>query len=340
MLLKKDFSLKGYNTFGINAKAEGFVEIESIKDFTALHYNRFYGFNKILFLGGGSNLLFVNDYNGLIIKVSLKGMSVLKEDSEYVYVESLAGEEWDEFVEFCVLNNWSGIENLSLIPGNIGAAPIQNIGAYGVELKDVFHSLKAMNISSGEICDFYNDDCKFGYRDSIFKNEAKGQYIVISVVLKLKKYNHELKLQYGGVKDALSRQNILQPSIKDVREVICSIRQKKLPDVDKIGSAGSFFKNPFVTKDKYERIKNKYPEVVAFKENDKLYKLAAGWLIDKAGWKAYRAGDVGVYDKQALVLVNYGNAKGSDILALAEKIQKSVKDTFDVDIQPEVNIVF
>ncbi|MFO8067067.1 MAG: UDP-N-acetylmuramate dehydrogenase [Bacteroidales bacterium] len=340
MLLKKDFSLKRYNTFGINAKAEGFVEIESIKDFADLHYNRFYGYNKILFLGGGSNLLFVNDYNGLIIKVSLKGKSVLKEDSEYVYVESMAGEEWDEFVEFCVLNNWSGIENLSLIPGNVGAAPIQNIGAYGVELKDVFHSLKAVNISSGEICEFSNDDCKFGYRDSIFKNEAKGQYVVISVVLKLKKENHELKLQYGGVKDALSRQNILQPSIKDVREVICSIRQKKLPDVDKIGSAGSFFKNPFVTKDKYERIKYKYPEVVAFKENDKLYKLAAAWLIDKAGWKAYREGDVGVYDKQALVLVNYGNAKGSDILALAEKIQKSVKDTFDVDIQPEVNIVF
>ncbi len=338
MLLKKNYPLQNLNTFKIAAKAKAFVELKSLDDFKTLYEKKYFGYKNVFFIGGGSNVLFVDDFDGLLVKLSNKGVELLKDEPDFVLVEAQAGEIWDDFVEYCVGNNWGGLENLSLIPGQVGASPVQNIGAYGVELKDVFYSLKAMNVFSGEVLEFYSNDCKFGYRDSIFKKEKKGNFIIISVVFKLNKLPHNLNLNYGRLKEEMEKHNISSPTIMDVRKIVCDVRSNKLPDVESIGSAGSFFKNPYVSSGKYQQLIEKFPDIVAFKEEGN-YKLAAGWLIDKAGWKAFRIGDAGVYKNQALVIVNYGNATGKEILCLVEKIKNSVKEKFEVTIEPEVNII-
>ncbi len=332
-----NYSLKNLNTFNIDVNAKIFTEVFSENDIFGLIEDETFLINKRLVLGGGSNILFTKDFDGIVVRIGNRGVSVVDEDDRYVYVKAEAGETWDDFVDYCVKNNWGGLENLSLIPGSVGASPIQNIGAYGVEIKDVFYSLNAVNIFSGETKEFFSDDCRFGYRDSVFKNSEKDNYIIISVVFKLKKHSHNIKIEYGNIKEECIRRNILNPTIQDIRKVVCDIRNSKLPEVGKIGSAGSFFKNPIVDYDKFVEIKSKFPELVSFPDNDKV-KLAAGWLIDKAGWKGYRDGDAGVYPNQALVLVNYGNAKGGEVYELGLKIIDKVKHMFGIDLEPEVNV--
>jgi UDP-N-acetylmuramate dehydrogenase len=334
----EQYSLKHLNTFNIDVNAKLFVEVFSLDDICKLVEDEYFQNNSKLFIGGGSNILFSKDFDGIVVKLSNKGIELIDEDNDFVYVKAQAGEVWDDFVEYCVNQNWAGLENLSLIPGQIGASPIQNIGAYGVELKDVFHTLSAINIKTGTTKEFTKDDCHFGYRDSVFKNAEKGKYIICSVVFKLKKNEDKLNTVYGSIMEELQKRHIDNPTIQDVRNVICDIRSSKLPDITKVGSAGSFFKNPYVDKKQFEILKLDFPNIVAYHENN-MVKLAAGWLIEKAGWKGYRKGDAGVYPSQALVLVNYGNTKGEEIIELSKNIQKSVKDLFNVHIEPEVNII-
>ncbi|MBS4012635.1 MAG: UDP-N-acetylmuramate dehydrogenase [Bacteroidetes bacterium] len=333
-----NYSLKKLNTFNIDVKAKIFTEVNSTEDIEALISDDTFLVNERLVLGGGSNILFTKDFDGIVVKIANKGITVVDEDQDFVYVKAEAGEVWDDLVDYCVMNNWGGLENLSLIPGQVGASPIQNIGAYGVEIKDVFHSLLAVNIFSGEKREFFPDDCRFGYRDSVFKNSEKGNYIIFSVVFKLKKHKHNINVDYGNIKDECAKLNITNPSIQDIRKIICSIRNAKLPEVGEIGSAGSFFKNPVVDYDKFVELKSKFPELVSFPDNDKV-KLAAGWLIDKAGWKGFREGDYGVFPTQALVLVNYGNAKGMDVFSLGMKIIEKVRDMFGIELETEVNVL-
>jgi UDP-N-acetylmuramate dehydrogenase len=337
MLKIEQHSLKLLNTFNIDVNAKLFAEVFSIDDISELIEDTDFQNNSKLLIGGGSNILFSKDFEGIVVKLSNKGIELVDEDNNFIYVKAEAGEVWDDFVEYCVNQNWAGLENLSLIPGQLGASPIQNIGAYGVELKDVFHTLIAMDVKTGESKEFTKDDCRFGYRDSVFKNAEKGKYIICSVIFKLKK-KHKLNTVYGSIMEEMQKRHIEKPTIQEVRKVICDIRSSKLPDVSKVGSAGSFFKNPYVDKNQFEILKTDFPNIVAYDENN-MMKLAAGWLIEKAGWKGYRKGDAGVYPSQALVLVNYGNAKGNEIIELSNEIQKSVKALFNVNIEPEVNII-
>ncbi len=339
MQVYEHFSLKQYNTFGIDAYADKFIEITSNEDILQLINSDFFQTCNYFILGGGSNVLFTNDFNGSVIKLSNKGIEVIDEDSNYVYIEAQAGEDWDEFVNYCTMNNWAGLENLSLIPGQVGASPIQNIGAYGTELKDVFHSLSAYDIFTKEKRSFSLNECDFGYRSSIFKNKWKKRFIISSVTFRLSKNIFNINKKYGSIESEISNRCIEKPTIKDIREIICQIRAAKLPDINTTGSAGSFFKNPVVSLEKYNLLKQKHPELVAYKESDNQYKIAAGWLIDKAGWKGYKEGDAGVYPKQALVLVNYGNAGGIDILHLSKKIEKSIFKEFEIKLETEVNII-
>jgi UDP-N-acetylmuramate dehydrogenase len=274
---------------------------------------------------------------GIVLKNEIGGIDIVHEDEDYVYVKAGAGVVWHEFVLYCVEHNLGGVENLSLIPGTVGATPIQNIGAYGVELKDTFHGLRALDIEKNEWVNFSNHDCAFGYRSSIFKTTLKGRLIISSVTFKLTK-KHQLHLTYGAIKEQLTLKGIETPTIKDVSDAVIAIRQSKLPDPRLIGNAGSFFKNPVVSAEVVDNIAKAFPDLVSNKSGD-LYKLAAGWLIEKAGWKWYREGQVGCYEKQALVLVNYGGATGAEILAFSQKIQQSVRDTFGILLEPEVNFV-
>jgi UDP-N-acetylmuramate dehydrogenase len=338
MLIKENQSLKPYNTFGIDVSAQNFVEVASLEELQQVFEHFPAETTPHLTLGGGSNLLFTGDYAGLVIKVSFKGIEINEENEHEVVVKAAAGEDWDQFVNHCVELGWGGLENLSLIPGQVGSSPIQNIGAYGVELKDCFESLDAFDKNTGTIKTFYAADCRFGYRDSLFKREARGKYVIVSVSFRLRKNNHMLKLDYGTIQSELRQQGISHPSIADVRRVVCNIRRSKLPDPAVTGNAGSFFKNPVINQEHFERLKAKYPGLVAFPDKGGI-KLAAGWLIEQAGWKAYREGDAGVHPLQALVLVNHGNASGKDIASLAEKIKKSVAESFGVKLETEVNII-
>lgn len=336
MNIKKKYSLKKYNTFNIEAKADYFVELKSEADLISLHNSDLLKNNKYLIIGGGCNILFANDFNGLVVKVGNKGIQKIKEDEENVYLQVAAGEDWDGFVEYCVENNYYGVENLSLIPGCIGSCAVQNIGAYGVEFKDVFYELTAYDIFTGEKSIFNKQKCEFGYRNSIFKNLSFSKYIIFSVVFKLSK-KRNFVLDYGNIKQEIK--NTEELNLKILRETICKIRNSKLPDVKIIGCAGSFFKNPFVSSEKFFEIKKKYADIHAYKIKDDEYKLSAAWMIDKCGWKGKRFGDAGVYQKQALVLVNYGNASGKEIYNLSKEIQKSVFENFNVHLQPEVIII-
>ena len=333
----KSKSLKSYNTFGIDVSAKYFSEINSISELTNVSNTEIFKNEKLLIISGGSNILLTKNFDGLVIKNNISGINITNENENEVILKVGAGEDWHELVMFTVKNKWGGIENLSLIPGNAGTAPMQNIGAYGVELKDSFVSLEAFVISSGETHIFSNKDCCFGYRESIFKNTHKGKYIITSISLKLSK-KPKINIDYGDIKNELSLLSIEKPTIKDVSDAVIKIRQSKLPDPKKIGNSGSFFKNPVISKSELEKLIRSYPDVVKYPVNDK-FKIAAGWLIEKAGWKGKTFNNYGVHKKQALVLVNYGGAKGTDINNLSNQIIKAIQDKFGVTLEKEVNII-
>jgi UDP-N-acetylmuramate dehydrogenase len=330
--------LEKFNTFNIKVDADYFAEVASISDLSEV--SEFISDNKLpyLILGGGSNILFTQNYKGLVIKISLQGIDILKEDEHHVYVKAGAGVVWDDFVEYCVGQNWGGLENLSLIPGSIGASPVQNIGAYGVEMKDHFFELEFYNFEKKEIEKFYFEDCYFGYRNSIFKNELKGKGIVLNVTYKLDKHP-QFKTEYGSIQNELDKMDAKDHCLKTLRDVVISIRRSKLPEPEEIPNAGSFFKNPVIDEKQFKNLKNSFPEIVFYKQGDGFVKLAAGWLIDQCGWKGKSIGRAGVHKNQALVLVNLGNAAGSEIYTLSEKIKRSVMDKFGVELEREVNVL-
>ncbi|PDH49045.1 MAG: UDP-N-acetylenolpyruvoylglucosamine reductase [Bacteroidetes bacterium MED-G21] len=334
MRIFQNHSLKAYNTFRIDCKAAFFVVVTSVSELRKILAEPDFLKLPKLFLGGGSNILLCRDYEGLVILIDLKGISDLGNG----LIKVQAGENWHEFVLWSIHNGYNGVENLSLIPGNIGAAPIQNIGAYGVELKDVFIELEAFQIDSGEVHLFDCKSCHFAYRESVFKKAYKGKYIILSVTLQLRK-DGVVNTSYGPIAEVLNQMSIYNPSPKDVSEAVISIRSSKLPDPKEIGNSGSFFKNPVILKSHFEEIKKEYPDVPSYAVNDSEVKVPAAWLIEKVGWKAKRNGNYGVHDKQALVLVNYGGANGKDIYKLAQDIQSSVKDKFDIYLQMEVNVI-
>ncbi|WP_340152978.1 UDP-N-acetylmuramate dehydrogenase [uncultured Marivirga sp.] len=333
-------SLKAYNTFGFNIKADLFIKINTTEEFQELLKCKEWRDNKHLILGGGSNVLIVEDFHGLVILNCITGIEILEEEDQSVVVKCGGGENWHEFVLYTLKKNWGGLENLSLIPGTVGAAPMQNIGAYGVEIKDAFHSLEAVNLQTAEIEVFTAADCDFGYRESVFKHKYRGQYFISSVSFKLDRYGfHRLQMSYGIIQDVLKEKGIKSPSIQDVSESVIEIRQSKLPDPAKIGNSGSFFKNPVINFQQFNKLIEEFPELPSYGLDNGQIKLAAGWLIEKAGWKGYSENGVGVHQKQALVLVNYGNGTGKDIMNLAKKIQDSVQNKFGVELSPEVNFV-
>jgi UDP-N-acetylmuramate dehydrogenase len=335
--IQENISLKEYNTFGIAANAKFFVEINSVLQLQkALQLS---AYPEKFIISGGSNMLLTKDIDSLVLHIHMKGISVFEEDNDSVIIKVMAGENWHNLVLWTLDNDYGGIENLSLIPGNTGTAPIQNIGAYGVELKDVFISCEAMHIQTQELKEFTKEDCKFGYRDSIFKNESKGQYIITSVKLKLTKNTHRLNTFYGAIEEELQVNQIIHPTIKDISNAVVAIRKRKLPDPKEIGNSGSFFKNPVVSKKTFEAFRKKNPDAPFYDMGNKTYKIPAGWLIEQSGYKGKRFGDAGVHQKQALVLVNYGNATGEEILGLAYKIKKEVLNKFKISIVPEVNII-
>ncbi|MDN5201089.1 UDP-N-acetylmuramate dehydrogenase [Fulvivirgaceae bacterium BMA10] len=339
MNIQENISLKPYNTFGIEANGRYFCEIKNISELKELLLSGKYRNIPKLILGGGSNVLFTQDFDGLIIKISITGHQIIKEDNDYVHVRIGAGENWHQFVLQAIDNHWGGIENLSLIPGTVGAAPMQNIGAYGVEIKEVFKELEAIDLRNGELRRFNNEDCKFGYRESVFKNIYKDQYIITSVTLELTKTNHQYNISYGAIKETLKEMGVEKPSIQTISKAVIHIRESKLPNPAEIGNAGSFFKNPTVDYIDYEGLKTEFPNIPGYELPGKNYKIPAAWLIEQCGWKGKKFDNIGVHEKQSLVLVNYGNGKGSDIKDLAYDIRQSVSNKFGIELNPEVNIV-
>ena len=335
--IEQNKSLKNYNTFGLDVNAAHFTSINSIDELIAVLKDDHFSDIQKMFLGGGSNVLLTKDFNGLIIHNNLKGIEVVERDSDFIFVKAASGEVWHDFVLYCIENGYGGVENMSLIPGSVGAGPMQNIGAYGVEMKDVFHELEALNLATLEIEKFSNAECKFGYRESVFKNEKKNQYFITSVTFRLS-LDPTVNTTYGAIQQQLQAMNVEHPTIKNVSDAVIAIRSSKLPNPAVLGNSGSFFKNPEISVNEYERLKNEFPNVVAYPTNNG-YKLAAGWLIEQCGWKGKVVGNCGSHKDQALVLVNYGNASGDEIYKLALAIQQSVLDKFQVKIIPEVNIV-
>ncbi len=338
MQLLENISIKPYTTFGIEAKARFFAEITSVDQLKKIFQEPKVAGLPFMPIGGGSNMLFTADFNGVIFRMGIKGISVTKLDDDYSLVTGNAGEEWDAFVNWCVSHGYAGVENLSLIPGMVGSCPIQNIGAYGVEVADVIEYLTVYDKETGEIVTLQNAECKFGYRDSIFKHEAKGRYVILSVTFKLA-HHPAFHTKYGAITTELDAMGITTLSIDAIRKAVIAIRSRKIPDPFVIGNAGSFFKNPTVGADHYSRLKAEYPTIIAFSLPTGSFKLAAGWLIEQCGWKGYRKGDAGVHAYQALVLVNYGTATGHEIISLADEIMLSVFNTFGVHLDMEVNII-
>jgi UDP-N-acetylmuramate dehydrogenase len=344
MPIQSNISLKKYNTFGIDVKAKYFASFDSVDALgQLLQYDdvRAAAQKKqtpVLILGGGSNMLFIKDFDGIVLKNEISGIEVVKEDDDHVYIEAGAGENWHKFVLHCINNNVAGVENLSLIPGNVGASPMQNIGAYGVEVKDVFHSLNAFHLKEKRMETFNLNDCAFGYRESVFKKKYKNEFVITAVTFKLNKQPN-FNTSYGAIEQELKKMGIQQLNIKAISDAVINIRSSKLPDPKVIGNAGSFFKNPEISSDKFQALTQSYPSIVGYHLPNKNVKLAAGWLIEQCGWKGYRIGDAGCHDKQALVLVNYGNAKGDEIYVLSEKIIASVMEKFGVMLDREVNII-
>ncbi len=334
---KKEVSLKNYNTFGIDVKAHSFVSIETDEALKNILQKKTPE-QPLFVIGGGSNMLLTKDVHALVLHINSKGKQLQKKEHNHVLVNVQAGENWHEFVQWCIEQNLGGIENLSLIPGNCGAAPIQNIGAYGVELKDVFHSCEAISIATAEKRTFLKEECKFGYRDSIFKNEIKGEYIITNITLRLTTNNHVINDSYGAIKSELAVMNVSNPTIKDISEAVIAIRRSKLPDPAEIGNSGSFFKNPVIGSDHFEKLKEQFPDIPSYIIDDEHVKVPAGWLIEQAGFKGKRLGNYGVHEKQALVLVNYDNADGNDIKKLAFIIRDTIERLFNIRLEVEVNI--
>lgn len=336
MKINENFSLKSYNTFNIDAKARffnSFSFVEELEEKLMMYSNY-----PVFILGGGSNILLTKDYEGAVLKNEIKGIELQHEDGDHVYVKVGAGENWHQFVLHCISQNWAGVENLSLIPGNIGAAPIQNIGAYGVELDDVFWSLEAFHLSERRVHTFTTTDCEFGYRDSVFKNRYKNEFAILSVTFQLKK-KPVFHTSYGAVTEELEKMGVKNLGIAAISQAVINIRSSKLPDPKVIPNAGSFFKNPEVPAEQYDDLRSKFPTIIAYPLTTGKVKLAAGWMIEQCGWKGYRKGDAGCHSKQALVLVNYGNATGKEIYDLSKEILQSVKNKFNVTLEREVNII-
>ena len=353
-MIQETISLKQYNTFGINTVAKFFADFKTIDELSELlefdqrsTHRALWATNdqltescgrSTLILGGGSNILFTKDFDGLVLKNELHGIKVIKEDVHHVYVQVGAGENWHQFVLHCIKKGWAGVENLSLIPGNVGASPMQNIGAYGVEIKNVFFSLEAYHIHDKKLINFTLNDCEFGYRESVFKRKLKGEFVIISVTYRLDKIP-TFNISYGAVEQELEKMGVKDLSLRAVSQAVINIRSSKLPNPAEIGNAGSFFKNPEVSSSQFAVLSSQFPAIVGYALPNGNVKLAAGWLIEQCGWKGYRKGDAGCHQKQALVLVNYGNAKGSEIYDLSEEILQSVKARFGVVLEREVNII-
>ncbi|MEM6631537.1 MAG: UDP-N-acetylmuramate dehydrogenase [Bacteroidota bacterium] len=332
-------SLRPMHTFGIDVYADNLLRIwdeASLQLFVEAnaHLN-----HPIFVLSGGSNVLFQGNPQSLILKIEIKGREILSQQKDHVLLRLGAGENWHETVLYCIAQGWGGIENLSLIPGNVGAAPIQNIGAYGVEIADVFEYLEAIHIQSGALRKFSKEECKFGYRNSIFKLDEKGKYVITRVVLRLTHRMHELRTSYGAIKGELQNRGIVHPHISDISDIVCKIRQSKLPNPSNLGNAGSFFKNPIIPAKEFEQIQSDFPDIPFYPEPKNHYKIPAAWLIQTCGWKGQRFGNFGVYDKQALVLVNYGGASGEEIFSLSERILQSVKVKFGIKLEREVQVI-
>ena len=355
MEIQKNISLKQYNTFGIEVKAAEFAIFKTTDQAAEIiEFNKPQTSNpkpqtpnpkpQTLILGGGSNILFTQNFNGLVLKNDIGGIEKIKEDDKHVYIKAGAGVNWHQLVLHTIENNWTGLENLSLIPGNVGASPMQNIGAYGVEIKDVFYELEALHIGENKLVTFNTGDCEFGYRESVFKRKHKNKFIITSVTYRLNK-QPVFNTSYGAIEQELDKMEIKELSIKSISQAVINIRSSKLPNPAEIGNAGSFFKNPEVDKTHYQQLKKEHPAIVGYDLANGKVKLAAGWLIEQCGpqgsvsWKGYREGDAGCHSRQALVLVNYGNATGEEIFALSDRIIKSVKEKFDVVLEREVNIV-
>lgn len=336
MKIQENFSLKTFNTFGVEAKAKYFAEVNSLEELKkALHFS----YSPILVLGGGSNVLFTKDFDGLVIKLNLKGISEKILDENHALVTAKAGENWHEFVQFTISKNYGGLENLSLIPGNVGTCPIQNIGAYGTEIKDHFVSCKALNTETLEVETIDLEQCKFGYRDSIFKTSAKGKYIILEVTFKLTTKNHHIKTEYGAISAELKNLGIENPTIQDVAKAVINIRQSKLPNPAEIGNAGSFFKNPTIPLEQFEKLKTQFPEIQGY-ANGNFVKVPAGWLIENAGWKGKQIGNVASHKLQALVIINAtGNATGKEIYDFSTLIIDAVKEKYGIELEREVNII-
>lgn len=342
MNLQENISLRLYNSFGIDAKTRffsAFKDEDELEEALSLNPQ-----STKLILGGGSNILFTKDFDGLVLKNEIKGITELHEDREFVYVKAGAGENWHDFVQYCIQRNWAGIENLSLIPGNVGASPMQNIGAYGVEIEDVFWDLEAYHINDRKLVTFTKADCGFGYRESVFKGKFKDQFVILSVTFQLRK-TPRFNTSYGAIEQELEKMGVKELTLRDVSDAVIRIRTSKLPDPLKTGNAGSFFKNPFVGAAEYAGLQSQHKNIIGHPNTDGTIKLAAGWLIEHCGpeegvsWKGYRRGDAGCHPAQALVLVNYGNATGQEIYDLGEEIKQSVKGKFSVTLEREVNVV-
>lgn len=337
-MIKENFNLKEYNTFGIEANCKYFLEANCLDDIIkAINFCKKENLSPFI-LGGGSNLLLTKDIETLVIHNNIQSYKTIQENEDEIILEVGGGVVWHDFVMHCIENDWGGVENLSLIPGRVGASPMQNIGAYGVEIKDTFQYLKAIEIANGEIKTFFTDECKFGYRESVFKNIYKNQFIISHVAFKLTKRNHFLNTSYGAIEDELKRNN-WSKNIQNISKAVINIRQSKLPDPKEIGNSGSFFKNPVVETTLFKKLKHEYPDLAAYPLDENNVKIAAGWLIEKAGWKGKRIKDFGVHKKQALVLVNYGGANGREIYDLSAEIIDDVKNKFGIKLEREVNII-
>lgn len=338
MLLQEHVSLKPFNTFGIDAQARYYLRVDSFQTLCDFLVEPTLKALPQLVLGGGSNVLLLDDFKGVVLHIAISGIAKVKEDQDYVWVQAGAGVDWHQLVLHCIAHDYAGIENLSLIPGTVGAAPIQNIGAYGVELRNVFESLEALEIHSGKIHTFNPTACAFGYRDSIFKREYKGQYIILNVTLRLQK-KPTFKTEYGAIQQTLEAMGIQELSIKAISDAVIHIRQSKLPDPAHLGNAGSFFKNPVVTETQFKQLQAQHPQLPGYSQPEGQVKVPAAWLIEQCGWKGKKIGPVGVHKQQPLVLVNYGGGTGQAIHQLAQDIQQSVREQFDIEINPEVNLI-
>lgn len=336
--IQENISLKPYNTFSIDAKARYFSTYNTTDELRELLNYKPENTNYKFILGGGSNVLFTKDVDGVVLKTELKGIELIKEDAHHYYLKVAAGENWNELVMHCIRHNFAGIENLSLIPGNVGASPIQNIGAYGVELKDVFESLEAIKRNDLSVHTFSANDCAFGYRDSVFKKKYKDEFVILTVTFRLNK-QPRFNISYGAVEQELEKMKVEELSLKTISQAVINIRTSKLPDPKKIGNAGSFFKNPVITATHFNKLKNTYENLPGYAGDETHVKVAAAWLIEQCGWKGYRNGDAGVHEKQPLVLVNYATAAGKEIYDLSSEIIESVTEKFHIELEREVNII-